>query len=302
MARREWKWTEHQLDKLNAVQTVLNELQEYAPLTLRQIYYQLVSREIIENKKSEYGMLSKLLKYARIDKYISWDVIEDRVRSVHSGAGWSNENEFVGQELDDFLESYRRHLVQDQDKFIEVWIEKDALSRLFFRLTSQYCISTVVCRGFSSVTFLNDFKERISYDRNNGKEPIMLYFGDFDPSGNEMLRSMQETLNSEMGLEGIKFKRIALTEEDIKKYKLPINPNALKRTDTRAQKHLERYGDVAVELDALSPGILEQKIRDAIELELDMDLFGVQQRIQKEDIRGLAKLKRKVTKFMGGES
>lgn len=298
MARRKWQWTKYQLDKLNEVKTVLAELEKYLPLTLRQIYYQLVAKEIIENRVSEYGMLSKMLKYARIDGYVSWDAVEDRVRSVHHGEGWWDKEAFINQHLEEFLDGYRRDLVQGQDKFIEVWIEKDALSRIFSRLTSKYCISTVVCRGFSSVTFLNDFKERVLFHTKEGKEAVMLYFGDFDPSGNEMLKSMQETLVSEMGLSGVVFKRVALTQQDISKYKLPNNPNALKRTDTRARKHLNQYGAVAVELDALRPDVLENKIKTAIEQELDMVLFRKQQQKEKNEFKKLRELKSKVVDFI----
>ena len=77
-----WVWTSHQLGKMEKVKTILEELKDYKPLTLRQVYYQLVSKGFIENKKSEYGMLSNLLKWARIDDYISWDDIEDRIRAV----------------------------------------------------------------------------------------------------------------------------------------------------------------------------------------------------------------------------
>ncbi len=56
--RRSWKWTPYQLDKLNKVYEVLNEFEDYKPLTLRQIYYQLVGKGYIENTRSQYGMLS----------------------------------------------------------------------------------------------------------------------------------------------------------------------------------------------------------------------------------------------------
>ena len=163
MARRQFKWTEKQFDKLNKVKVILEELQEYKPLTLRQIYYQLVGKDYIENNKSQYTMLSGLLKWARIDGYISWDDIEDRVRVLHSGAGWSDNEQFIKDELNNFLAGYRRDLMQTQDKYIEVWIEKDALSSIFKRVTLPYCISTVVCRGFSSVSFLNNFIDFFTY-------------------------------------------------------------------------------------------------------------------------------------------
>ena len=299
MARRQFKWTEKQLDKLSKVQVVLEELQDYKPLTLRQIYYQLVGKGYIENNKSQYTMLSILLKWARIYGHISWNDIEDRVRVLHNGSGWNDKEEFIEDELTKFLSGYRRDLLQTQDKYIEVWIEKDALSSIFRRITFPYCISTVVCRGFSSVSFLNDFKNRLDYYPD--KNPVMLYFGDFDPSGVEMLESIEITLKDELGVNGIEFKRIALTEDDIYEYKLPHSPDALKRTDTRAKKHLEAYGELAVELDALRPDVLEDKTRVSIEAELDIDDFNAEVERCNDESERLDLLKNEVVSFVSGK-
>lgn len=84
--RRIWKWTNNQTAKLKKVKEVLENLKKYWPLTLRQVYYQLVAQGVIANKVSEYGMLSKLLKYARLDGKVGWDVIEDRLRQTSLGA------------------------------------------------------------------------------------------------------------------------------------------------------------------------------------------------------------------------
>ncbi len=289
---RHFTWTEKQKRKLVKVMEVLKEFEEYKPLTLRQVFYQLVGKEYIENTRSQYNMLSNLLKWARIDGFVKWDDIEDRVRAYHSATGWNDREHFAGQELKYFLSGYRRELLQSQKKYIEIWIEKDALSSIFTRIAKPYCISVVVCRGFSSVSFLNDFKRRLgSY---KSREPVMLYFGDFDPSGVEMLHSMEITLKEELQVKRIKFKRVALLKKDIFQYKLPHNPDALKRTDTRAKKHLKIYGELAVELDALRPDILEKKIKKAIELEVDMKAFGKEREIEKEELLYLKNLKKKI--------
>jgi len=294
--RREWKWTKHQLDKLNKVEEILIELEAYKPLTLRQVYYQMVSKGYIENRVSEYGMLSNLLKWARIDGHIAWEDIEDRVRSYHDLAGWGGSGEFIDASLKHFLNGYRRDLLQPQEKYIEIWIEKDALSSIFIKVAEPYTIPVVVCRGFSSVSFLNEFAERLKY--NKDKQAVMLYFGDFDPSGIEMLDAMKTTLTDELGVEHIDFKRIALSKNDIFAYELPHNPNALKYSDSRAARHLEQYGELAVELDALRPDVLEQKIRTATEGELDMDLFRKEQREEKNELKELGELKSKIVDFI----
>jgi len=290
MARRQWKWTKHQLDKLNKVIGILDELKEYKPLTLRQIYYQLVSVGYIENKVTEYGMLSNMLKWARLDGYISWSDVEDRVRAFHNLQGWQDKASFLDVALNSIANQYSRDLWQGQGRYVEVWIEKDALSSIFTNVCSSFGVSVVVCRGFSSVSFLNDFRVRLV--KQDGKEPVMLYFGDLDPSGVEMLEAMKTTLKDEMKIDSVEFKRIALLREDISKYKLPHNPDALKRTDTRAKKHVESYGDLAVELDALRPDVLTQKVKDAIENEIgDPDVFNSQIREYNREIDELSKLK-----------
>ncbi len=297
MARREWKWTEFQVDKLNKTMEILDELKEYKPLTLRQTYYQLVGKGYIDNNKSQYGMLSNLLKWARIDGYVSWDDVEDRVRAYHSGEGWSDKESFINQELDNFLKGYGRDLMQSQSKYIEVWIEKDALSSIFTKIANPYCISVVVCRGFSSVSFLNEFKNRLEYNA-DGKKAVMLYFGDFDPSGVEMLKAMKLTLETELNVKDIEFKRVALMKEDIFKYSLPHNPDAIKEKDTRTQKHVSLYGNLAVELDALRPDILTEKIKESIESELDIGTFNKEVEIESSEFDKLSGMRTQIIEYI----
>lgn len=303
MTRREFKFTTLQMDKLNKVVQVLGELKGYKPLTLRQIYYQLVAKGYIPNNKSQYGMLSNLLKWARIKEFIDWDDIEDRVRVFENLTGWYSKEDFIKQEIKNFLWGYRRNLLQNQDIYLECWIEKDALRSIFTKIADQYSVPVVVCRGFSSASFLNDFKERVITD---GRRTIMLYFGDFDPSGMEMLDAMETTLENEMSVYGVEFKRITLLENDITKYKLPHNPDAIKRSDTRTQKHLLMYGNLAVELDALPPAVLEGKITEAIEAEINMAKYLEERDKQVDDLNKVYALKDRIEKVIdsftkGGE-
>lgn len=294
--RRSFKWTKLQIDKLNKIKNILDELQEYKPLTLRQIYYQLVGKGYIENNISQYTMLSNLIKQARLTGYIEWNDIEDRGRIYHNLIGFTNKKEFIENEIKYFLTGYKRDLIQTQNKYIEVWIEKDALSSLFTKVCRNYTISVTVCRGYSSITFLNNFKDRLKYYQN--KECLMLYFGDFDPSGLNMLEAMKETLLDELKVENLSLKRIALSREDIDKYKLPHSPTALKETDKRAKEFKNLNGAVAVELDALPPNILEEKIKKAIEDELDIDTFNSERKTEKKEIDKLNSLRAELIKYI----
>lgn len=294
--RRKLSWTEHQVDKLNKVRVILEELKDYKPLTLRQVYYQLVGKGYIENSVTQYQMLSRLLKQARIDGYVSWEDMEDRVRVFHDLTGWDDSDQFIRASMRKFLKGYQRDLIQTQDIYPEIWIEKDALASVFTKIATPYTIPVVVARGFSSVSFLNDYRDRLQYKKD--KSPVLLYFGDFDPSGVEMLRAMKETLLDELEIPEIEFIRVALLKDDIFTYRLPHSPDALKKTDSRASKHIAEYGELAVELDALSPPILEMKIKESIEKVLDMDLFYREQEENSVELYKLNKIHGQVKEYL----
>ena len=182
---------------------VVKELKEYWPLTLRQIYYRLVAAGHLENTRSKYNDLSNLIKHMRLDEWLPWEVLEDRVRRVSEKRGWEDHNEFMEAHVDDFLEGYERCYVQDQKCYVEIWTEKDALSQVFERVAYPYCIRSVTCVGYQSVTFLDGFRRRARAAQNRGQIPVILYFGDMDPSGYQMLEAIKQTLEDEMDLWGV---------------------------------------------------------------------------------------------------
>ncbi len=290
--RRVFNWTPLHIGRLNKVLEVIEDLKAYKPLTLRQVYYQLVGKGYLENKPSRYVDLSKLVKQARIDGYIAWEDIEDRARPYYDLTGWDGVGMFVEAYTKHFLTGYKRDLLRSQDVYIEVWIEKDALSSIATRISSYYTIPVVVGRGFSSVSFLNDYRDRL---RETDKTPILLYFGDLDPSGVEAYEAMITTLTEELKVAGIRFKRVALLMEDVVKYQLIHNPKAIKKTDKRAPKYIREYGLIAVELDALRPEILEGKIREAIEGELNMDLLNRELQEHNKELDKLNRMRDRVT-------
>jgi hypothetical protein len=267
-------------------------------LTLRQIYYQLVSSGRIDNNKSEYNMLSKLVKWMRIDERLPWNVLEDRSRRMSGKRGFSSVENFLNQEMNNFLQGYTKCLVQGQDKHIEVWVEKDALMGVFEKTVWPYCIRAVVCKGYQSVTFIADFYKRAEQAIMKGQQPVVLYFGDLDPSGVQMLEATIETLEEELDLYGVEFKRIALNPEQIRLYNLPSNPEAAKVTDPRYSKYVSKYGSVAVELDAVHPAKLKKMIKTAVESELDMSLFCAQKAQEREDDDRIEELRDELIDFI----
>ncbi|NIA09555.1 MAG: hypothetical protein GWP10_07470 [Nitrospiraceae bacterium] len=292
--KRRWKWTPKQLARSTQVEKIVNELKEYWPLTLRQIYYQLVAKNLIGNTKSQYTMLSTLIKQMRLDGVLPWDVIEDRTRRVSGKRGFDNPVQFINQQVKGFLKGYSRCLVQDQENYVEIWVEKDALSRIFENIAWTYCIRCVTCKGFMSATFINDYALRAKKAQAQGQQPVVLYFGDLDPSGVKMFESTQDSLWFEHDLKDIEYQRIALNPEQVKEYNLPISVDAIKEKDPRTPDYRKKYGNVAVELDALHPKLLEDLTTNALAEVLDIELMLVHQDLQKKDQAKIEELKSKV--------
>lgn len=245
---------------LALIQEAQAVLHEHNPMTLRQVFYQLVSRQVIENKPSEYDKLSRALVIARQENYIPWEWIEDRTRRPSIPPAWGGLDSF----LEDVKRSYRRDVWKAQPSYFEVWLEKDALSGIFEAMTSAYGVTLQVGRGYTSWSALYQASCRF-----NGKPCEILYFGDFDPSGEDIARAIEDNL----GHFGTcpKISKVAINRKDIDEYHLPPVPT--KDTDTRQRAHVEKYGDVAVELDALPLPVLRDRIKNAVEDRLDMEAF-----------------------------
>lgn len=284
---------------LEQVKAVTDELRSFWPLTLRQLFYQLVSRLVIENSLGNYKALSELLTKARLAGLVPWEALEDRSRTMHTGGGWEDRRRFVGAQLDQFLKYYSRDLQQGQPAALEVWIEKDALSRIVSEVAGDYCVTVVVAKGFSSVSFVHECRQRIEEQAKMNKPTKILYFGDLDPSGWEMLPAMLQTLQVEMGLgDRVQGIRCALTPaQAVDRFRLPRSIDAIKAKDTRTPKYqamLRAAGypaDLAVELDALSPAILQGLVREAIEGQLDKPAFERQKQLEQEDLAALERLR-----------
>lgn len=293
-SRRKWTWTDYRIRQADQVIEVVNELKDYWPLTLRQIYYRLVALGYIENVRSKYNDLSKLIKHMRLDELLSWDVLEDRTRRVSDKRGWEDHQDFLDAHVANFLEGYERCYVQHQEVYLELWTEKDALMLVFERIAYPYCIRAVLCRGYQSITFLDGFRQRAREAMNQRQTPVILYFGDLDPSGVQMLEATKQTLEDEMDLWGVEYHRIALNPEQINAFNLPHNPTAVKLTDRRCKSYVARFGMVAVELDSLHPATLNDIAVAAIESQFDMSLFKEQQEREFQDREKLTAIKEAV--------
>ncbi|NCO33061.1 MAG: hypothetical protein AUJ92_11625 [Armatimonadetes bacterium CG2_30_59_28] len=257
-----------QAKTLALIETVKGILGEYdIAITLRQLFYRLVAAHARENTQNSYKRLSKTLSKAREEGCIPWDAIEDRLRAPQGVQTWGN--------LRDFLESvrvsYSRDFAQSQPYRVEVWLEKDALASVFRRVLDEYRIILMVGRGYGSASFLHEAAVTYGEVLRQVNKPVkILYFGDFDPSGEDMVRDLRERL-TRYGAE-VDVEKVALTREDIEVYELP--PDFTKKTDSRQKAFVAKWGDVAVELDALPPDILMTRIETSVLRYYDLEARG----------------------------
>ena len=242
---------------IEIIETAQAILSEYNPMTVRQIYYQLVSKQVIDNNRGQYQAVSRALVDARKEGEIPWGWIEDRLRRPRAVGMWEDLSAFA----DSAIASYRRDVWSSQDGYVECWLEKDAFSGIFEDILRTYGVTLNVGRGYDGWDSIHNAAQR--YMR---KEVTVLYFGDFDPSGEDMVRSLEERLNFFWCFP--KVIKCALVLDDIKQYNLP--PDFTKASDTRSAAFVEKFGDLAVELDALPADVLQARLIDEVEARMDL--------------------------------
>lgn len=206
-------------DKATTLQRIKELVTSYARkglrLTLRQLHYQLVVRNWIVNHDTAYKKLGNLLSDMRYAGIIDWDHIEDRGRVPYIPYAVEDAQDA----LRDAVDLFRMNRQTNQENVIEVWTEKDALSGILKRVTSEYHIRLVVNKGYSSSSAMYDAYTRVCEAAKAGKRFTILYLGDHDPSGVDMVRDIQERITS-MLMNGSRLTKVAIAHWEASKYTL----------------------------------------------------------------------------------
>lgn len=242
------------IDKANDICRAY-EAQGYE-LTLRQLYYQFVARDLLPNNDRSYKRLGSIVNDARLAGHIDWNHINDRTRHLRTSNTWSDPSSIIEASADQFA----RNLwdVSDQGFRPEVWVEKDALVDVVARASRRYQAPHFSCRGYVSQSEMWRAGRRMKRHREQGFEPVVFHLGDHDPSGIDMSRDIADRLA--MFADGpVRVERIALTMEQIEQYSPP--PNPAKLTDSRGSDYVRRFGTESWELDALEPQVLVDLIQ-----------------------------------------
>lgn len=265
---------------LAIIETANSILEEYDEqglvLTLRQLYYQFVARDIIPNKQTEYKRIGSIINDARLAGLIDWDMMEDRTRHVRTARAWTSPATIVEAVAD----QYQEDLWAGQRFRPEVWIEKDALLGVIERACIDLRVSYFACRGNTSQSAQYEAGTRFRKCINDGQTPIVFHLGDHDPSGIDMTRDNQERLNM-FTRRGIKVKRLALNMSQVEQYNPP--PNPAKESDSRFAGYAALYGNESWELDALNPSVIDRLIRTNIEQLIDRKRWNASKAQEEEN-------------------
>lgn len=281
------RFSEGSLAIIEDANRIIAEYQDQGfTLTLRQIFYQFVARDLLANRQSEYKRLGSIINDARLAGYIDWHAIEDRTRFVRANSHWDDPADV----LNNVANGYRLSLWERQPYRPEVWIEKDALVGVIEGVCTELDVPYFACRGYSSQSEQWRAAQRFLAYAHEGQIPVVLHFGDHDPSGLDMTRDNRDRL--ETFCQGqIEVRRLALNMDQVETFAPPPNPTKL--SDSRAMAYIARFGDDSWELDALDPPVIAGLIRDAIEELRDDDLWRKCEQQQEDDRDKLISLSRR---------
>jgi hypothetical protein len=259
-------FTASTLEIIEQANNIIEEYQEEGlDLTLRQLYYQFVSRDLIANKQTEYKRLGSIVNDGRLAGLIDWDCIEDRTRDLKSRPSWENPGEII----ETAARSFKLDRWENQTYQPEVWIEKEALTGVISGICRKLDVPYFACKGYVSQSEMWVAADRILY---RPQTTIIIHLGDHDPSGIDMTRDIIDRLNIFEATD-CKVKRIALTMDQISHHRPP--PNPAKLTDSRCKEYMSKYGSSSWELDALEPRVLTALIKDTVLRYRDEDAFNI---------------------------
>lgn len=313
------KFRAESVERVDLMNEIIEEYQDQdLKLTARQLYYQFVARGHIPNSQKEYKKLTCLLTDARYAGLVDWDAIEDRGREPSSPAEWHDLQSLTesalqayrlprweGQDyyvelwvekqalagvleplarefhvtlmvnkgyssasaMKESSERIKRHTVEDPEDEIRILSHNLKESRHDFGKDSHHYQDMLLDAG-------KRFTELIP------RKTVIFYLGDHDPSGEDMVRDIDDRLG-EFGCLRMDVKKLALTMEQVKRYDPP--PNPAKITDPRAKDYIAKYGDKSWEVDALPPDVLARLIRRGFESVIDKEMMDVIKKREEED-------------------
>jgi hypothetical protein len=292
---------------VDAIRDILSDRREFWPLSVRGIHYPLLNDPPLihaskpdsryTNTLESYKALDDLLTRLRIFGWIPMACIDDETRPVVTWDAHRTAGDFIARELAGFLKDYWRDLMQSQPNHVEIVGEKNTLHSILKPVAARYCIPLTSGRGFASVPPRFKMAERY---RQSGKERlVVLIVSDFDPEGEQIAESFAISMRRDFGIETIDAIKVALTAEHVGTLDLPPALDA-KKTSSRYKKFVSKHGTKVHEVEAISPGQLQQILTDAIDSVIDIDVFNHELDREKQDAAELDVHRRRALAALAG--
>lgn len=253
-------------------EAMYDELRQQQPMTVRQMFYRMSVRSVVDKSEKGYGRVQYALVNMRKAGAVPYAWITDNTRWMRKPTTFDS----LTQAIDFWQRSYRRSLWAEQNAYVEIWCEKDALAGVMVDVTAPYDVPLYVARGYSSVSFLYSAAE---YIKAQGKPAYVYHFGDYDPSGKNAAAKVAETMR-EFGAD-FEFIEAAITPEQIDRWQLPTRTT--KRTDSRSARWLAEGKGDSVELDAIAPNDLRKLVSDCIERHIDQRQLSVTREAERSE-------------------
>lgn len=301
---------------LEAVQKVIAANQAYWPLTARQIHYRLLNDPPLKdaskdgritrrgvrsqistyvNDKESYNALIRLVKDARLQGLISWNVIHDPTRPVTIWKVHDSTQPYVEEQLEDFLTGYSRNLLQSQPNHIELFAEKKTLTSILRPISMRYCMPMTIGSGCCSIAPIEKLVKRF---RQSGKEKlIILTIADLDPAGIMIARSFTQRLRDYFHIWNVDARRVALTKDQVDDYSLVVGGNIDDKDDVNKEAFREEFGENTYEVEALEPSDLESIVKGAIEQTIDTVAYNDEIDREENDSRFLAAKRKLIMEY-----
>ena len=255
------------IDQMNAI--VDEYVAQGYKLTVRQLYYQLVARDVIANTLRDYKRVAGIINDAKLAGLMHWDAMEDRTREFVVRSRWTSGAEI----LEAVARQYHEDMWTEQRERVFVVVEKEALSGVLGPVCNELDVPLLAARGYPSGSVLWEFVEQQLVPAINADQTIhILHLGDHDPSGIDMTRDLEsriEVFCDEVEHGNVRLTRIALNMDQVRAQKPPENP--AKTTDSRFKGYMKKYGSSSWELDALRPDYLAGLVRRHVQQSIDED-------------------------------
>jgi hypothetical protein len=248
--------------EIAAIKSALHDvLKADHPMAVRQVFYQLIARQVIEKDEKEYqGPVIRLLTEMRMKRELPFNWVVDNSRRRLSLQSFDN----IADAVDDCAKYYRRNAMRESSVYIEIWTEKDGLAGLMWDVASNYGVPVLVLKGMPSTSALYETACQVSAAHRAGKKSFIYQFGDHDPSGVLIPKTSKQKLDricETLGCPGpVVVDRVALTLEHIEEFNLPTRP-----TKRIGNRHAHKFEGDSVELDALPAVELRRMVRECIE-------------------------------------